>query len=132
MHIYIHTYNIYIYIYIDKYRYVQYTCLCILSFVLSSLFLLPPSFSCRLIRTSYRSANSHEPSLASAAARLERGETCAASYIPRWAKGESGKGVGGATDEQIESGGERSHSGRHEWGNWQGRETSTCRGRSTY
>lgn len=61
----------------------------------------------------YRYVNLHEQSLASAVARLERGETCAASYISLWAKGESGRGVGGATEPP---GGERSHSASHERG----------------
>lgn len=68
--------SIYIYVYRDRYRYYrQHACPCN---VLRSVFLFLLFFD----QSSYRSANPHEQSLASAAARLERGETCAASYIP--------------------------------------------------
>lgn len=87
--------RVYLCTYIDKYRYyVQHECPCNVLRSVSERF----SF---FGQNSYRFVNLHEQSLASAVARLERGETCAASYISLWAKGESGRGVGGATEASV-------------------------------
>lgn len=99
--------RVYLCTYIDKYRYyIQHACPCNVLRSASERF----SF---FGQNGYRFVNPHEQSPASAAARLERGETCAASYISLWAKGESGRGVGGATEG---FGGGRSHSASHERG----------------